>query len=67
MEAVEPAIGMLAAILAQHTIEDVVVEDPPLEHVIAEVFSQVNVSEDDGQPDDSTDRQRPAIAAPRSN
>jgi len=31
----------LAAILARHTIEDVVVEDPPLEEVIAEAFSQV--------------------------
>jgi ABC-2 type transport system ATP-binding protein len=33
---------MLAAILAQYAIEDVVVEDPPLEEVIAEVFSQVD-------------------------
>ncbi len=31
----------LAAILAQHDIEDVVVEDPPLEEVIAGMFSQV--------------------------
>ena len=30
----------LAAILARHTVEDVVVEDPPLEAVIAEVFTQ---------------------------
>ncbi|MBI3837621.1 MAG: ATP-binding cassette domain-containing protein [Planctomycetia bacterium] len=29
----------LAAILARHTIEDVSVEDPPLEEVIAEMFS----------------------------
>jgi ABC-2 type transport system ATP-binding protein len=29
----------LAAILARHTIEDVSVEDPPLEDVIAEMFS----------------------------
>lgn len=29
----------LAALLAQHTVEDVSVEDPPLEEVIAEVFS----------------------------
>jgi ABC-2 type transport system ATP-binding protein len=29
----------LAAILAQHTVEDVSVEDPPLEEVIAEMFS----------------------------
>jgi ABC-2 type transport system ATP-binding protein len=31
----------LAAILAQRTIEDVVVEDPPLEEVIASLFSEV--------------------------
>jgi ABC-2 type transport system ATP-binding protein len=31
---------VLAAILAAHTVEDVSVEDPPLEEVIAEVFSQ---------------------------
>jgi ABC-2 type transport system ATP-binding protein len=37
----------LAAILAEHTIEDVVVEDPPLEEVIADMFSQVNEREDD--------------------
>lgn len=35
----------LAAILAQHTVEDVAVEDPPLEQVIADVFSQVGDSE----------------------
>jgi ABC-2 type transport system ATP-binding protein len=29
----------LAAILAQHTVEDVSVEDPPLEEVIAEMFA----------------------------
>jgi ABC-2 type transport system ATP-binding protein len=32
----------LAAILAQHALDDVAVEDPPLEEVIAEVFSQVD-------------------------
>ena len=31
----------LAAILAQHAVEDVIVEDPPLEEVIAAMFSQV--------------------------
>jgi ABC-2 type transport system ATP-binding protein len=31
--------GALASILAQHTVEDVSVEDPPLEEVIAEMFS----------------------------
>ncbi len=31
----------LAEILAQHTVEDVVVEDPPLEEVIAAMFSEV--------------------------
>jgi len=30
----------LAAILSQHAIEDVVVEDPPLEQVITDVFNQ---------------------------
>jgi len=30
---------VLAAILARHTVEDVSVEDPPLEEVIAEMFS----------------------------
>jgi ABC-2 type transport system ATP-binding protein len=32
----------LAAILAQHTVQDVSVEDPPLEEVIAEMFSMAN-------------------------
>jgi ABC-2 type transport system ATP-binding protein len=32
----------LAAILAQHAVEDIVVEDPPLEEVIADLFSQVS-------------------------
>ncbi|MFO0913797.1 MAG: ABC transporter ATP-binding protein [Pirellulales bacterium] len=44
---------MLAAVLDQHAVEDVSVEDPPLEQVIAEVFSQVGretpASEPDGQ------------------
>jgi ABC-2 type transport system ATP-binding protein len=31
----------LAEILAQHSIEDVVVEDPPLEEVIAAMYSSV--------------------------
>jgi ABC-2 type transport system ATP-binding protein len=31
----------LASILAEHTVEDVVVEDPPLEEVIAAMFSRV--------------------------
>ena len=34
--------GCLAAILDQHQIDDVSVEDPPLEEVIADMFSQVN-------------------------
>ena len=33
---------VLAAILASHPVEDVSVEDPPLEQVIAELFSQVD-------------------------
>ena len=36
---------VLAAILAQTSIDDVVVEDPPLEEVISEVFSQVQTEE----------------------
>jgi len=32
----------LTAILRQHLVEDVSVEDPPLEEVIADMFSQVN-------------------------
>jgi ABC-2 type transport system ATP-binding protein len=43
----------LGAILAQHTIDDVVVEDPPLEDVIAEVFAQASV---DQQPDHSAEQ-----------
>jgi ABC-2 type transport system ATP-binding protein len=31
----------LAQILAEHTVEDVIVEDPPLEEVIAAMFSRV--------------------------
>jgi ABC-2 type transport system ATP-binding protein len=34
----------LAAILAQHSVEDVIVEDPPLEEVIAAMFSSVQNS-----------------------
>jgi ABC-2 type transport system ATP-binding protein len=34
----------LAAILAQHTIEDVIVEDPPLEEVIAALFSEAEAT-----------------------
>jgi ABC-2 type transport system ATP-binding protein len=36
---------VLAAILAQNAIDDVVVEDPPLEEVIGEMFAQVHVDE----------------------
>jgi ABC-2 type transport system ATP-binding protein len=37
-----PDVGrVLAAILAQHTLDDVSVEDPPLEQVIADVFATV--------------------------
>ncbi len=38
----------LAAILATYTVEDVIVEDPPLEEVIADAFSQVAKDEDHG-------------------
>jgi ABC-2 type transport system ATP-binding protein len=41
----------LSRILQQHPVEDVSVEDPPLEQVIAEIFSQVNdaVERDDAK------------------
>jgi ABC-2 type transport system ATP-binding protein len=41
----------LAAILAQHAVEDVAVEDPPLEEVIAQLFSQVDDAADEGGQD----------------
>src|SRR5262245_25593385 len=37
---------VLSAVLAEHAVEDVSVEDPPLEEVIAEVFSQSAADED---------------------
>ena len=41
----------LAAILSNYSVLDVAVEDPPLEEVIAELFTQVNVERDeDKQP-----------------
>ena len=43
----------LAAILAQHAVEDIVVEDPPLEEVIAAMFSEVQ-----GQSSSELDSQR---------
>jgi len=40
-----PAVAAaLASILAEHTVEDVIVEDPPLEEVIAAMFSRVQNS-----------------------
>lgn len=40
----------LAEILAQNTVEDVAVEDPPLEEVIAELFSQIDKKEELPEP-----------------
>jgi ABC-2 type transport system ATP-binding protein len=40
---------VLSSILAQHVIEDVSVEDPPLEEVIADVFSRANGEEKAGR------------------
>jgi len=37
----------LAAILAQHVIEDIVVEDPPLEEVIADAFARARNDQDE--------------------
>jgi ABC-2 type transport system ATP-binding protein len=34
--------GVLGSLLARHTVEDVTVEDPPLEQVIAEMFSSAD-------------------------
>jgi len=48
---------MLAALLAQHRVEDVAVEDPPLEEVIADMFSRVSSDEDEAA------RAAPPIAA----
>ncbi len=48
---------MLAALLDRHTIEDVSVEDQPLEEVIAEVFAQ---ADDDDSP---ADHRAEAVAA----
>jgi ABC-2 type transport system ATP-binding protein len=45
---------VLAAILAQHAIEDVVVEDPPLEAVIADAFTRADASAEN-ETDASTD------------
>jgi ABC-2 type transport system ATP-binding protein len=38
---------VLSSILASHTVEDVSVEDPPLEEVIAEVFRGEMASNDE--------------------
>lgn len=43
----------LAALLAEHTIEDVVVEDPPLEEVISNVFTSVRHDENDEEASDA--------------
>ena len=39
----------LAAILSQHVIEDVVVEDPPLEEVIADAFARARSDQEDAE------------------
>jgi ABC-2 type transport system ATP-binding protein len=49
--------GVLARFLADHTVYDVSVEDPPLEQVIAQVFSQAQA--------DLPDAQQAAAAAER--
>jgi ABC-2 type transport system ATP-binding protein len=36
---------VLSAVLANHTLEDVSVEDPPLEEVIAQVFAETSEPE----------------------
>ncbi len=49
---------VLAAILANHPIEDVSVEDPPLEQVIAELFSRASAGAKE-----EADREQAALAA----
>ena len=49
----------LAAILAQHSVEDVAVEDPPLEEVIAQVFARARQDHDEEQRRDA-----PAASVP---
>ncbi len=51
---------VLASLLASHAIEDVSVEDPPLEDVIAEMFSQVD---DRLRKNGRDEAQRAALAA----
>jgi ABC-2 type transport system ATP-binding protein len=51
---------VMSAILNRHTMEDISVEDPPLEEMIAEVFSQ---AERDQAADDEANRDRPAPVA----
>ncbi len=40
---------VLAPILADYAVEDIIVEDPPLEDVIAEVFAQADAASEAGQ------------------
>ena len=51
---------VMSAILDRHTMEDISVEDPPLEEMIAKVFSQI---ERDQHPVDEEDRDSPAPLA----
>ena len=46
--------GVLAAILDKYAVVDIAVEDPPLEDVIADVFSQVDEISSDDAPAHST-------------
>ena len=55
----------LSAILSQHTIEDMAVEEPPLEKVIADVFAQENRSTShDAGADRSTQANRSSSDTP---
>ena len=56
----EEVPGQLARILAQHAIHDISVEDPPLEEVIASVFSEVAANQ---AAERDRDNGRPAAAA----
>ena len=52
---------ILSSILSRHVIEDMVVEEPPLEKVIADVFAQDVLAPDSASSDDATDTQPDAM------
>jgi ABC-2 type transport system ATP-binding protein len=65
----EDVAKLLAEFLSRHAVQDVSVEDPPLDEVIAQVFSQAQADqrrrEEDGQTDGGN-RRRPKPAGERA-